>query len=245
MLEHLAAGRARPPAPGSSCGVPVAPEPLTPVGALVEPPPRSSGGRPLVVSSPRRPGGGPRSAHVLIAAAIGIAAAGPVRAQLLAPGDQFRLTYAPWTYHFNPSDEHVDFNHLVGGELVTRRWTFWGADRAMAGFAAFDNSFGQFSQYAWFGLEWDWARFAGGRVFVNATAGLLHGYKDEYQDKIPFNKFGIAPVIIPSLGIRWGRFSVQANLLGGNGLLFGASWVFDLVPGETMAVPIGAAASAR
>ncbi len=160
------------------------------------------------------------------------------RAQWLAEGDQFRITYGPLAYHFSNSSEHVPYNHLLGFELVTTRWTFWKADRSTAGFAAFDNSFGQFSQYVWFGQEWDWRRFAGGDVFVSVTAGLLHGYKDEHRDKIPFNSAGIAPVIIPSLGIRWGRFSLQATVLGTNGFLFGGSWVFDLKPGERMAVPV-------
>ena len=163
----------------------------------------------------------------------------PAQAQWLVAGDQLRLTYGPWAYHFNHSDEHVRFNHLLGAELLTTRWTFWRANRSTIGLAFFDNSFGQFSQYVWFGQEWDLARFAGGDVFVTATAGLLHGYRDEYRDKIPFNSAGIAPVIIPSLGVRWGRFSLQATVLGTNGFLFAGSWVLDLRPGERMAVPPG------
>ena len=169
--------------------------------------------------------------------ALSPCAAGLAHAQVLAEGDQLRLTYGPWAYHFSHSDEHVRFNHLLGAELLTTRWTFWRADRSTIGLALFDNSFGQFSQYVWFGQEWDIARFAGGDVFANVTAGLLHGYKDEYKDKIPFNSAGIAPVIIPSLGVRWGRFSLQATVLGTNGFLFAGSWILDLRPGERMAVP--------
>jgi hypothetical protein len=182
-----------------------------------------------------------RQAALIGACALAPVAAPPAHAQWLAEGDQLRLTYGPWAYHFSQSDEHVSFNHLLGVELVSTRWTFWRADRSLAGFALFDNSFGQFSQYAWFGQEWDWARFAGGDVFVNVTAGLLHGYREPHQDKIPFNSAGIAPVIIPTLGVRWGRFSLQATVLGTNGFLFAGSWVFDLRPGERMAVPRSAA----
>jgi hypothetical protein len=187
--------------------------------------------------------------RVTAAVALSLAALAPLgsSAQLLAEGDQLRLSYGPWAYHFDHSDEHVRFNHLLGIELLTTRWTFWKADRAMIGFAAFDNSFGQFSQYGWYGLEWDLTRFAGGDVYVNVTAGLLHGYRDEHRDKIPFNSAGIAPVVIPSAGIRWGRFALFATVLGTNGFLFGGSWTFDLRPGERMAVPVGgtAASSAR
>ncbi len=179
----------------------------------------------------------PRRLAAAVALALSLAPCAS-RAQWLVEGDQLRITYGPWAYHFSSSPEHVPHNHLLGFELVTTRWTFWNADRSLAGLAAFDNSFGQFSQYVWFGQEWDWRRFAGGNVFVNVTAGLLHGYKGEYQDKIPFNSAGIAPVIIPSLGIRWGRFSLQATVLGTNGFLLGGSWVFDLKPGERMALPV-------
>jgi hypothetical protein len=94
----------------------------------------------------------------------------------------------------------------------------------MIGLALFDNSFGQFSQYAYFGQEWDLWPLGPGRVFANVTAGLLHGYKDPYQDKIPLNQLGIAPAIIPTLGWRVGSIGLGVSLLGFNGLMFTASW---------------------
>jgi hypothetical protein len=169
------------------------------------------------------------AATLCIAALVGVAPEAQA-SDWLAFGDQLRITYGPSAFHFSGSDEHVRFNHLLSAELLTHRWTFWGADRTQIGFAAFDNSFGQFSQYLYAGQEWDMWRIGGGDVFVNVTAGLLHGYKDEYKDKIPFNNFGIAPVIIPSIGWRYQRFSILATVLGTNGFLFAASWTFDLKP---------------
>ena len=52
------------------------------------------------------------------------------------------------------------------------------------------------------------------------TAGLLHGYKGEYRDKIPFNHYEIAPAIIPSVGYCWSRYCGEFVLLGGAGALF-------------------------
>jgi hypothetical protein len=158
---------------------------------------------------------------------LGLSAPG-AQAEWLASGDQARVIYGPTAYHFSPSDEHVKYNHLVAGELLSRRWTYWGADRSIIGFAAFDNSFGQFSQYAYVGQEWDLARVGGGQVFINVTAGLLHGYKEPYQDKIPFNQLGIAPAIVPTLGWRYGSVSAAISLLGTNGLLAMVGWTFDL-----------------
>lgn len=166
-------------------------------------------------------------ASLLLFAAMATAPAA-TRAEWLVAGDQLRVTYGPWAYHFSHSDEHADFNHLVGVELLTRRWTFWGAERATIGLALFDNSFGQFSQYLSFGQEWDLWRLGPGRVYVNVSVGLLHGYKEPYENKIPFNQFGIAPAAIPTLGWRYGPFALTASALGTNGFLFGASWMFDL-----------------
>lgn len=149
-------------------------------------------------------------------------------AQWLAPGDQFRLSYGPAAYHFTPSDEHAEYNHMVSGELLSRRWTLWDADRSIIGLALLDNSFGQFSQYAYFGQEWDLRQLWGGHVYANVTVGLLHGYKEPYQDKIPFNELGIAPAIVPTIGWRYSRFNVAVSLLGTNGLLVSIGWLFDL-----------------
>lgn len=163
-----------------------------------------------------------------IGAAILIAYAGAARCEWIEAGDQLRVTFGPKVIHFNPSPEHAAHNNLVSAELLTKRWTFWGADRSMIGFAVFDNSFGQFSQYLSFGQEWDVWKLWGGQVYANVSAGLIHGYKDPYANKIPFNQLGVAPGILPTLGWRRGHFSVSATLLGFNGLLLGAAWSFDL-----------------
>lgn len=171
-----------------------------------------------------------RHRHVasILAAAVLCVTAPTSRAEWIAPGDQLRVTYGPWAYHFSRSDEHARFNHLVAAELLTRRWTVLGADRATIGLALFDNSFGQFSQYLSFGQEWDLFRIGPGELFVNFSIGLLHGYKEPYQDKIPFNRYGTAPAGIPTLGWRYGPFALTMSALGTNGFLFGASWTFDL-----------------
>jgi hypothetical protein len=186
---------------------------------------RAAAARPRRAAVPVRA----RLVPAAVAAAV-LAIASPARAQWLVDGDQFRLSYGPSAYHFSGSDGHVRYNHLVSGELLTRRWTVWGAARGFAGLALFDNSFGQFSQYVYVGQEWDLGRWAGGTWYANVTGGLLHGYKGEHKDKIPFNSAGIAPVIIPNVGWRYGRFSLGTSVLGTNGFLFTASWNFDLKP---------------
>jgi hypothetical protein len=54
----------------------------------------------------------------------------------------------------------------------------------------------------------------------------LHGYKGKYRDKIPFNKLGIAPAILPTLGARYKDFSVEAIILGNSALMIGVGYTF-------------------
>ena len=46
------------------------------------------------------------------------------------------------------------------------------------------------------------------------TGGLLHGYKEPYEDKIPLNDLGVAPVIIPAIGYRNKHVFAEFSQLG-------------------------------
>lgn len=72
-------------------------------------------------------------------------------------------------------------------EWLTPRHTFWGADRTHFGISLFDNSYGRFSQSVYAGLEWDWTRALGGESILSLSVGLVHGYKEPYEDKLPLN----------------------------------------------------------
>jgi len=117
-------------------------------------------------------------------------------------------------FHFG-GDDDPDYDGskvLVSLEAVKENdWLY--------GLSLFDNSFGQFSQYIYTGKTWNyhdnWEGF-----HTKLTVGLIHGYKDEFEDKIPLNNLGIAPVIAPSVGYKKGRFGVDAILLGFNAMLF-------------------------
>lgn len=132
-----------------------------------------------------------------------------------APLRQFHAQYSVFTHHFFPSPQHVNRNHLLNLEYTFAeypalgRWTRFGADRALIGGAVFKNSFGQPTQYLYVGQRWD----VNENVYVKFTAGLLHGYKDPYQNKIPFNHYGTAPVILPSIGFNIGRATIETILL--------------------------------
>jgi len=125
--------------------------------------------------------------------------------------DRFYLETSVYTLHFNSDPNHVNQQKLVLGEWnVTEQW--------LVGASFFDNSFGQPSQYVYGGY-----RFRPFKelqpLYFKLTAGLVHGYKGEYQDKIPFNSSGVAPVIIPSIGYCINRYCSELVIFGTAGML--------------------------
>jgi len=94
----------------------------------------------------------------------------------------------------------------------------WLGGQLLVGASYFDNSFGQSSEFVFGGLLWrpfDSAQEA----YVKLAAGVVHGYKGEYQDKIPFNSSGYAPAIIPAVGYCYHRVCSELVLFGGAGLM--------------------------
>ena len=119
--------------------------------------------------------------------------------------DGWSLQTSIYTKHFDPDPEHVNNQKRLGLEAhFTNRW--------LAGLAVFDNSFGQPSQFLYMGKSWQ--LFGSDYWHFKLMGGLLHGYKEPYEDKIPLNGLGVAPAIVPSLGFRYKWFLAEANLGG-------------------------------
>ena len=111
-----------------------------------------------------------------------------------------------YTRHFSPDPEHNNNQDLIGIERHdASNWLF--------GAATFRNSFRQRSYYAYAGKRFDSDTYP---VYLKLTGGLLEGYHGDYQDKIPLNRFGVAPVIIPSVGAYYGPVAAELVLLGFN-----------------------------
>jgi len=153
---------------------------------------------------------------VLLAIAFGAAAAGVDAAEDAASPQSrearwlFQTSVYTRHYHFDP--RHNNHQRLLNLER-------WSAAGNGLGIAFFDNSFGQPSQYVYGGKFWrplDSAPL----LHLKLTAGLISGYKDEYQDKIPYNRNGIAPAVLPSVGISGRRFSTEVVLLWNAGAMF-------------------------
>ena len=110
-----------------------------------------------------------------------------------------------YTKHFDPEPDHVNNQKLIGVEAnFNNGW--------LAGASVFDNSFGQSSQFVYMGKTW--AIRESDEWFFRLRGGLLHGYKEPYEDKIPLNGLGVAPAIIPSIGYKYRSFVGELNIAG-------------------------------
>ena len=135
-----------------------------------------------------------------------------------AQDKQWDLTLSPYTYHWNYNPEH---RPVILGALERHV-----AGDRFCGLALFRNSFGQPTAYAYVGKQWN-SLMGNPQLFAKVSAGLIYGYKGKYQDKIPFNRYGIAPAVIPSVGYSFTRDdSVQVMVLGTAGVLFSYGHTF-------------------
>ncbi|MDB6143743.1 MAG: sn-glycerol-3-phosphate transporter [Pseudomonas sp.] len=109
-----------------------------------------------------------------------------------------------YTRHFSPDPEHNNHQKLIGLEWnEASGWLYGGA--------TFRNSYDQQSVYGYLGKRFESDQYP---VYFKLSGGLLYGYKGKYRDKIPLNNLGVAPVIIPGVGVHLGPVTAEAVLLG-------------------------------
>ena len=116
------------------------------------------------------------------------------------------LQTSVYTRHFSPDSKHNNNQDLIGIERNEDSGLVYGV-------ATFRNSFSQRSFYTYAGKRFDSDTYP---VYLKLTGGLLQGYRGEYKNKIPLNRFGVAPVIIPSVGAHYGPVAAELVLLGFN-----------------------------
>lgn len=126
----------------------------------------------------------------------------PIAAQ--ADTGHWYLQTSVLTRHFGSNTNYNNRQDLIGLERNRADQLLWGA-------ATFRNSFSQRSYYAYVGKRFD---TDGGPVYAKISGGLVQGYRGKYRDKIPLNRFGVGPVIIPAIGANLGPVGVEWVLLG-------------------------------
>ena len=128
------------------------------------------------------------------------------------PAYRAELSISPYTYHWHYSPEHKPvFLVSLHEQLPGNR---------LCGVSLFSNSFGQPSAYVYAGQQFT-GLFGTPQLSLKVTAGILYGYVGQYQNKVPLNRHGFSPAIIPSLGYQLTTHdSVQVQLLGTAGVMF-------------------------
>lgn len=112
-------------------------------------------------------------------------------------------------YHYNP--EHNEHQHLINLEYQR-------PDQWIVGAAAFKNSYRQPTQYVYFGMLFRPVESVP-MLHFKLTGGLIHGYKGQYRDKIRYNSRGVAPAIIPAIGLSGKYVSGEVNFFGAAGMM--------------------------
>lgn len=132
---------------------------------------------------------------------------------ILAQDKMLRFQFSPYTHHFTPSEEHRTVV-MVGLEREHQ-------GGKVDGVVLFSNSFGQPTIYVY---PWgDTYRNVMGvpKLSFKWTAGLMYGYKEPYENKVPLNYKGFNPVVIPAVAYDFeSGWSAQLNLLGTAGMMF-------------------------
>lgn len=124
----------------------------------------------------------------------------------------WRIAFSPYMLHYNPSEEHQPV-WAIG--LERQRTDDW-----LAGFSFFSNSFGQPSAYLYLGRRYP-GLFGVEPLFFQWSAGLLYGYVDQYEEKVPANVNGFSPGAVITLGWQFNpKWSFAVHALGDAGLMF-------------------------
>jgi len=120
------------------------------------------------------------------------------------------------TRHFGNNARYNNRQDLIG--LERNR-----ADQLIYGAATFRNSFSQRSAYVYAGKRFDSSNWP---VYAKLSGGLMHGYRGKYRDKIPLNRYGVAPVIVPSVGVDFGMLGAELALGGAAAALLNVGMKF-------------------
>jgi hypothetical protein len=136
----------------------------------------------------------------------------PAPASALPGGYAWEIMFSPYAVHYHDDSQHKAV-WLIGIEGHRPQNWFWG-------FGLFSNSFGQPSVYTIYGYQWD-DLFGVPNVYAKLAAGVMFGYTEPYQNKVPYNRGGFSPLVLPAVGYRLTKQdALQLTVLGTAGLMF-------------------------
>ncbi len=127
-------------------------------------------------------------------------------ADVFGEGDRVMLEFGPYVWHRVDNSDHNQWPPYVGAEWESG--SHW-----LLGAAAFENSYYQDAAYVYAGKRWFIDR-VDPNLYVKLSAGLIYGYKDPNEERLPVNNNGYGLGIIPALGYQYGHAHAQIALLG-------------------------------
>lgn len=123
--------------------------------------------------------------------------------------------------HFSDDEDYEGPPWFVGVEYQKPE------NSTMFGLSLFNNSFGDFTQYIYYGKAFHPSKkYPDFRIKL--TGGFVHGYEGENQKIFPIrwgDAWGLA--IVPSVGYQRDRWGFDVAILSASGLLFLAGYEFD------------------
>ncbi|MFL6580633.1 MAG: hypothetical protein ACJ8G2_07820 [Burkholderiales bacterium] len=129
-----------------------------------------------------------------------------VHAYLFEEGDRGMVQISPYVYHRVDNTDHNQYPRLFGLEYES-------AGHWLLGGVAFRNSYYQDSAFVYGGKRW-FLDSTDQHFYVKLAVGLVYGYKEPYDDRLPVNHDGYGLGIAPTLGYQFKRANVQFVVLG-------------------------------
>ncbi len=127
-------------------------------------------------------------------------------AGVFVDGDRVMLQVGPYVFHRLDNDGHNQWPHLVGVEYeLGSHW--------LGGASSFRNSYYQNAVYVYAGRRW-FLDQVNPNLYLKISAGVVYGYKEPYEDRLPVNNNGYGLGIAPALGYQFGRANAQLVFLG-------------------------------
>ncbi len=153
---------------------------------------------------------------------------------LFVSKDRLLIQTSAISRHYESRPEHNNHQKLIGIEWQApshyrfdwqkeggsvRRMPFLREVSWVVGGASFLNSFSQRSTYLYGGGRYDLYASGQSTLYVKGTIGLLNGYRGDYQNKIPFNRYGTAPAVLPAFGFQYRRVGLEVIPFGAAGVM--------------------------
>ena len=150
---------------------------------------------------------------------------------------QFMIQTSFWTHHYQHDPDHNNQQELINAiwypsaqyQLKTLKDSNhdWGNHTQwFVGGATFKNSFSQRTYYGYIGGRYRFNKTQSLEPYLRLTGGLLHGYRGKYQDKVPFNKYKTAPVLVPSVGVDIQQISLELVAFAASGVMLNIGYYF-------------------